>query len=26
MTCSDNCGHQVQAAFADELARGLIIQ
>jgi hypothetical protein len=26
MTCSDDCGHQVQAAFAAELARGLTIR
>jgi hypothetical protein len=26
MACSDDCGRQVQAAFADELAHGLTIQ
>ena len=26
MTCSDECGRHVQAAFADELAHGLTIQ
>jgi len=26
MTCSDECGRRVQAAFADELAHGLTIQ
>jgi hypothetical protein len=26
MTCSDDCGRQVQASFAEELARGLALQ
>jgi hypothetical protein len=26
MACSDDCGHRLQAAFADELARGLDIR
>ena len=26
MACSDDCGHHLQAAFADELERGLTIQ
>jgi hypothetical protein len=26
MTCSDECGRQIQAAFAEELARGLAFQ
>ena len=26
MTCSDECGRQIRAAFAEELARGLAFQ
>lgn len=26
MTCSDECGRQIQTAFAEELARGLALQ